>query len=185
MFVNSNHLPGMDNDPALLRRVVALPFDAAFRFEDDADPEMRFERDNPKHFLRDNDLADKIPYEAFLTWVVQGAVKYLAAGKLPDKPECCAVKSAEVKEDNDKLQDFIEEQCLVNPALQIPCFILLDKYRKWRGFNGIRKKDVHEAMHKKGFVKYRELSRDSVNRFKDVYSGLDLSERWEHGVDFG
>ena len=177
MFVNTNHLPGMDNDPALLRRIVALPFDAEFRTVDHSDPEMRLDEKNPKHFLRDNDLADKIPYEAFLTWVVQGAVKYLAANKLPDKPDCCAVKSAEVKEDNDRLQDFIEEQCLVGEQYQIPCYIFLEKFRKWRGFSGIRKKDVHQAMEKKGYKLFKDRALHSVDENKMVYSNIDLNER--------
>jgi phage/plasmid-associated DNA primase len=178
LFVNSNHLPGMDNDPALLRRVVALPFDAAFRFEVDADPDMCFEEKNPTHFLRDNDLAEKIPYEAFLTWVVQGASKYLTANKLPPRPDCCAVKSTEVKEDNDRLQDFIEEQCMVEHGkYQIPCYLFLEKYRRWRGFMGIRKKDVHQAMEKKGFKMFKDRCELSMDINKMVYSGIDLNER--------
>jgi phage/plasmid-associated DNA primase len=179
MFINTNHLPGMDNDPALLRRIVALPFDAEFRTVDHSDPEMRYDENNPKHFLRDNDLTDKIPYEAFLTWVVQGSVKYLEAGKLPERPECCAVKSAEVKEDNDRLQDFIEERCLIDKDHQVPCHKFLEKYRKWRSFSGIRKKDVHAAMTKKGFKMFKDRVATSLDEHKTVYSGIDLIERHE------
>jgi phage/plasmid-associated DNA primase len=109
--------------------------------------------------------------------VVQGAVKYLAAGKLPDRPECCAVKSTEVKEDNDRLQDFIEEQCLTGKEYQIPCYIFLEKYRRWRGFMGIRKKEVHQAMDKKGYKMFKDRDEVSVDVNKTVYSGIDLNER--------
>jgi phage/plasmid-associated DNA primase len=167
----------MDNEPALLRRIVALPFDAKFRTVGHSDPELRFDENDPTHFLRDNDLADKIPYEAFLTWVVRGSVKYLEAGKLPEKPECCAVKSAEVKEDNDRLQDFIEEQCMTGERYQIPCSVFLEKYRKWRNFSGIRKKDVHAEMAKKGFKMFRDRDPHSLDENKTVYSNIDLNER--------
>jgi phage/plasmid-associated DNA primase len=138
----------MDNDPAVLNRMVALPFDAMFRWKDDPDKDLRFDGNNPYHFVRDNDL--EISHEAFLTWVVRGAVKYLQEGKLPPKPACCAVKANEIKEDNDKLQEFIEEQCVVGLTLKEQVATFLIEYRKWRGFLGIRKKEVHVEMERRG-----------------------------------
>jgi phage/plasmid-associated DNA primase len=173
MFANGNQLPGMDNDPAILRRVYGLPFDAMFRVKNDPDPDLRLDENNKRHFLRNNDL-DVSP-EAFLTWVVQGAVKYLQEGKLPPKPTCCAVKANEIKEDNDKLQEFIEEQCVVGLHLREPVATFLIEYRKWRGFLGIRKKEVHGEMEKKGFKRARCRDENSFDRNKDCYYGLVLA----------
>jgi phage/plasmid-associated DNA primase len=59
--------------------------------------------------------------------------RYLQAGKLPPKPACCSVKANEIKEDNDKLQEFIEEQCVVGLKLKEPVAAFLIEHRKWRG----------------------------------------------------
>ena len=178
LFCNSNFMPGMPNDIAVLRRVIALPFDAEFRTPGHHEPQLRYDPENPLHFIRDNDFVNSLSAEAFLTWVVEGARLYLAAGALPPRPECCAAKSDEVKAENDKLQCFIEEMCVVRLDASETCADFLTDYRRWRSYAGLPKKEVYTELYAKGFK--RGKCKSGAYRDKEVIFGLALSRKYDN-----
>ncbi|KAG5176397.1 hypothetical protein JKP88DRAFT_282759 [Tribonema minus] len=182
LFSNTNYMPAMDKpDPKMVRRILALPFEAKIRFVDDPDQGMRFDPTDITHFKRDGSLKVKIEaqgylVEAFLWWVVGGACDYLEADQLPAPPQCCKDKLADIKLDNDRLQQFIDERCVEGPGLDIGCSEFLTLYNAFRRPRmPVKKKDLHADMQKKGFAK--ETSTGGATRNLLVYKGIRFKSR--------
>jgi P4 family phage/plasmid primase-like protien len=198
LFVNSNHMPRMKLDAYSLRRVVCMPFDMEARYEDDADPEMRYNPENPRHVVRNDHLLDNFPWEAALTWMVQGAVAYYEGG-LGKKPACCEAKQDEFKAENDKLAQFIEERCQTGNIMRedgeddegntiyveftrnnktVPYSVLASKFltkynafRKNNRLGEVKAKALVREMEAKGFVHCKSKVRDDT-RDRFIFEGI-------------
>ncbi|KAG5176663.1 hypothetical protein JKP88DRAFT_282681 [Tribonema minus] len=179
LIINSNHMPVVNPSPMIIRRIAALPFDAEFRLEDDGDIEMRYDPENPCQFKRDNSLKTRISNGylcgAFLSWAVDGASTYLEAGKLPPKPECCAVKCDDIKIENDRLGQFLEEtltvtmRCIEAESEEYSCASLLLKYNAFRRPRAIiKKRDMQAEMEKRGFPYEKSVRGTRVWVYKGI-----------------
>jgi putative DNA primase/helicase len=177
IFINSNHNPGLDVDPHMMRRLIALVFEACFRYADDPDLEMRYDAENPKHFERDDTFKTRIQKgylcTGFLSLLVDYASKFLITGKIPEKPECCVIKAKEVQLENDKLAQFIDDKCSTGKDEKVMCTDFLTRYNAFRKPRApLRKKEMHEQMERKGFKRVKWAGRQQEFFQKTVYVGV-------------
>ncbi len=94
----TNHLPAIkDATLAMWERVRVIPFNKQY-VGDDQDKQ-----------LKQKLLAER---DGILAWMVEGARKYLTAGKLPALPKACEMARQQYRDENDALSRFIGE-CLV------------------------------------------------------------------------
>lgn len=113
----TNHLPKVGtNDSGTWDRLVVVPFNARFRG-------MQGEILNYTEYLLEHCGG------AILTWIIEGARKFIAAQYHIEQPECVKRAIAEYRFDNDWLNAFIEECCEVSPAYEQRAGDLFDAYR--------------------------------------------------------
>lgn len=96
------------DDSAMLRRLMVVPFLNIYKAEKDMDPS------NPHHRLMDPHLKDKLStppvLSQFLTWVVQGAVRWYQQG-LGEKPGLLREAEQNYIGENDVLGEFLKTSC--------------------------------------------------------------------------
>jgi putative DNA primase/helicase len=100
----SNHLPEIDgNDPAIWRRVLAIPFSRVFSEEE-----------------QDSRLPEKLRGEltGILRWAVEGAIAYYQEGLNPP-PEIMRAVAA-YRSEMDIVGSFVADCCLAGPGLEYP-----------------------------------------------------------------
>jgi phage/plasmid-associated DNA primase len=135
MFINCNRIPKMNTASFMMRRTLALPFDAKFRIENHTDEKLRYNMNDPTHFPMDTNLKDRIQrgelVEGFLSVVVDGAADYLKRGDLPTKPQCCHVKAEDVRFENDRVRTFLDEECVEDEVAVTPASLLFQKYKSF------------------------------------------------------
>lgn len=161
MFMLTNHLPKLDPDDFALReRVKVVPFDQMF-----------VEKPNgPNQHHRDPHLFEKLKAESsmILTWMVQGALKYVRENKMP---ECPAVSKAtqDYFSSLDVVGRFVEECCSIGDGLKLKAGDAYKAFQSWCEDEG------HESMSStkfgEKFTNLFEKKRVSVGYF---YFGVDL-----------
>ena len=113
----TNHLPKVGtNDTGTWDRLVVIPFNARFRG-------TAGEIFNYAEYLLENCGG------AILTWIIEGARKFIAAKFHIKQPDCVTRAIDEYRNDNDWLKDFIEECCMVSPEYTVRAGDLFDAYR--------------------------------------------------------
>ena len=113
----TNHLPKVGtNDKGTWDRLVVIPFNARFRG-------MQGEVLNYTEYLFEHCGG------AILTWIIEGAKKFIAAKYHIEPPECVKRAIEEYYLDNDWLSAFIEECCNVSPEYEQKAGDLYDAYR--------------------------------------------------------
>jgi putative DNA primase/helicase len=129
IFLMTNHKPKANPDDfALWGRISIVPFDLSF--VDNPDPANLNER------LRDKDLPEKLKKEAsgILAWLVRGFDQYQKRGL--DPPDRVMLATEEYRQDEDTVNKFIEECCLIDPGTQIQAGEFYQEYEKWCKDNG-------------------------------------------------
>lgn len=183
IIVNCNSPPQFGSDPFIMRRVIACPFDAKFRIPGEADPEQCFDENDPTHFVRDNCLKDNIKQHdylcaGFLSWVADGAQRYLARGRLPEKPDCCVVEADNLKMENDKIQQFIDEECVEELEAREPGSKLYMKFKSFmKPRRVMKKRDFVSDMERRGYEYTKCSSQGGVWCFKGVRYNTEEYER--------
>lgn len=95
----TNHLPKVGtNDKGTWDRLVVVPFKASFRG-------MKGEIFNYADYLFENCGG------AILTWIVEGARKFIAARYHIEQPECVKQAIREYRQQNDWFHNFIDDRC--------------------------------------------------------------------------
>ena len=113
----TNHLPKVGtNDPGTWDRLVVVPFNARFRG-------MKGEILNYTEYLLEHCGG------AILSWIIEGARKFIAARYHIEQPECVKRAIAEYRFDNDWLNAFLEECCEISPEYTQRAGDLFDAYR--------------------------------------------------------
>ncbi|KAJ2655057.1 hypothetical protein IWW48_005744 [Coemansia sp. RSA 1200] len=161
-----NHKPEVDiTDPAMLRRIVVVPFNNVYVSAED------YDRRNPNHRIRNPDIKTKLltAEKEILVWLVKGAVSWYRNKELvhPD-----AVKSAarEYVNENDFIQQFIDGACIVGKDMTIGVAEFLASINV-NVSPPIRKKTLMDIMNQKGYLVNNVL----VNGIpKPVFSGLSI-----------
>jgi putative DNA primase/helicase len=96
LWFQANHLPAIkDASVGMWERVRIIPFNKTY-LGDDQDK-----------FLDKKLLAEA---DGILVWMVEGAMKYLAAEKLPKVPEVCLEATKAYRDENDLLSKFVSER---------------------------------------------------------------------------
>jgi putative DNA primase/helicase len=89
-----------------------------------------------------------------LSWMIEGARQYLAAGcKLPE-PLVMRAASEEYKTSEDWFQSFTDEYCKIGPDYRIRARELYEQYRYWAKTNGEyfrRRNDFYVALEEHGY----------------------------------
>ncbi len=138
----TNHLPKVGaRDGGTWDRLVIIPFNARFR--------------NTQNEVKDY---ASVLYEkcggAVLTWIIEGARRYIQNNYRISQPECVKKAIADYKNSNDWLADFISECCEVGPGLKESAGRLYEGYRAYClsiGEYTRNKPDFKDAMISAGF----------------------------------
>jgi P4 family phage/plasmid primase-like protien len=182
-WANTNEMPIIKAEPAILQRIEIIPCDAKFRTPGDA--VFPYDPNDKTHFKKDPKLRDNLPVEAFLAVVVEGAKRWYESG-LGEKPECCKLVCREFAADNDTLQNWIENECELTPRAGeddalVACSSALIAYNIYRQAQVpplpvIKRRELHDQMAAKGFQKQDDYRKQgSPYNLKNVYVGLRLS----------
>lgn len=115
----TNHLPKVGTtDKGTWDRLVVVPFKASIRGgEDDVK--------NYAEYLLERAGG------AILSWIIEGARKFIAANYRIEPPECVKNAVAEYRADNDWLKNFIEDRCEVGRAYREKSGELYAEYRSY------------------------------------------------------
>lgn len=127
LLLVTNHRPHANaDDYALWSRVLLVPFNQRFVDEPRADNEH----------ARDYRLAEKLKSEApgILAWLVRGCGAWQRAGLLP--PATIRAATAEYREREDTLAEFIDERCVSAPQVRVRAGELYAAYKEWAEKNG-------------------------------------------------
>jgi phage/plasmid-associated DNA primase len=162
---------------AMKRRLITLPFDAQFRVKDDADEELRYDENNPTHFIRDDTLKSQEGLvDALFAFGVEGAVKFYK-DELGQVPDCCNVLKREFEKANDKVQGWIDTECDVSdPKGMYSAVEALYSYKdsmRAAQFVPLEKKEFYAKLQEKGFV-YKKYQGEKEYKFhnKWVFVGM-------------
>lgn len=113
-----------DTDDALWRRIIRVPFDHTI---------PKHERD-PKVKTRLKDPRTTGP--AVLTWIVQGCLKWKSTGLVV--PQAIERATRELREDQDPIRDFLEDECEFSTAAFVPVREMRKAYEEYAEGQGIR-----------------------------------------------
>lgn len=124
LFLLTNHKPHAPADDfAFWERMVLIPFELSF---------VNREPQEPNEIEADRHLPDKLKKElpGILAWMVRGCLVWQSEGGLHPPP---AVKEAvkEYKRDEDIIQDFIDECCIVDPETHVGATAVYEVFEAW------------------------------------------------------
>ena len=130
IFLAANHKPAIrGQDFAIWRRIKVVPFEQQFKDAEDALPGEQ---------LKDKDLPDKLRDElpGILAWAVRGCQEWRRKGL--GEPEAVKAATAEYREEQDALRDFLNDCCVLRPSLTVSAGGLYKAYGDWCEQNGER-----------------------------------------------
>jgi putative DNA primase/helicase len=153
-------------DYALWRRICLIPFNT--RFVDD--PKESHEK------LIDRFLDDKLAAEAegILVWMVQGCLEWQQDGLQP--PAAVTQATDDYRADEDVLQQFIDDACIVHREASCKADRLYSEYKQWMNDNGI-KPMTGTMFGRKVSERFEKVRRNDGMR----YSGIGImttTEEW-------
>jgi len=116
------------SDAALWERILLIPFDVRFV-------------DNPKgqnERKADHELLDKLKLEApvILAWLVRGCLLWQRDGLNP--PDCVKAATREYQKEEDLIERFLNDRCLIGPTYEIQAGILYKIYQTWADEMGLK-----------------------------------------------
>jgi putative DNA primase/helicase len=158
IFMITNSRPVADaNDFGIWRRLVLLPFERQFVEKPAAENERLIDYDLPEKL--------KAEYPGILAWAVRGCLRWQAEGLQP--PERVKMATANYKTENDTIQQFIIDACIVAPGVRVKPTELYDGYVKFCQDDGLEPD------------KQNAFSRQMKNKFKSERSA---NTRWLLGI---
>jgi len=138
----TNHLPKVGtNDKGTWDRLVVVPFNASFRG-------MKGEIFNYGDYLVEHAGG------AILTWIIEGAKKFIAAKFHIEKPECVVEAIREYRQQNDWFHNFLDDRCEIGDSYSVAAGDLNFSYRSYCDSVGDFKRspaDLKNEMLKNGF----------------------------------
>jgi putative DNA primase/helicase len=143
LWLAANHAPKIkDDDGAMWRRIVRVPFDHAIE-EKDQDPQI-------KSTLRNT----KIAGPTILAWLVQGCLQWQQDGLAI--PDVIKQSTEEYRQSQDPLKDFFEDCCEFDSWMVLPVKNLRAAYEQWAKDNGVRftlgPREFNKRLREKGCV---------------------------------
>lgn len=167
-ITETNWKPNVDtSDKAILDRVVYIPFDARFVEAPTKPNEYLIDKT-----VKEKLLEDSKERNSFFSWLVKGAVKYYTEGFYECKTLVDSMSSSLLEVD--KLQQFIEECCIIDGEMNVKANKFYDDYRYWmlEEHNErieISKRQLTQEIKKKGFALRRSNG--------TIYCGLDMKRK--------
>lgn len=157
LWISGNHKPSVrGTDEGIWRRLRLIPFTVTI-------PEAN----------RDKDLAEKLRAEfpGILRWAVQGCLDWQHGGLTT--PRCVADATAEYRQAEDVIGQFLEEKTERNPDARVLLPSMFEAYRHWCETNGIRRPLTATGLN-------RKLEERGMTRIKskgaNFWEGIDLAE---------
>ena len=115
----TNHLPKVGtNDKGTWDRLVVVPFGASFRGE-------------KGEIFNYGDYLVEHAGGAILTWIIEGAKKFIAAKFHIEKPECVARAIREYRQQNDWFHNFIDDRCEIGGSFSEGSQAMYLNYRSY------------------------------------------------------
>jgi putative DNA primase/helicase len=157
LILQTNHKPRIPvgGDRALWERLVLVPFNMRFVEK----PTQSHERPRDPH-LREKLNAERT---GILTWLVRGCLGWQQQGLKAPANVSSATK--EYQADEDTLQQFIDECCVVGASFTVTAQSLYDAFKAWGG-------TLSQTMFGKHIKQRFEKKRSTGGRF--IYQGIDL-----------
>ncbi len=163
----TNHLPKVGTiDTGTWDRLIVVPFNAKFRGQEG-------------EVLNYADYLFEHSGGAVLSWIIQGAQKFLANEGRIEEPECVQKSCGDYRAANDWLNNFLQERCELSPDNEVSSSEFYQEYTRYCD----RMQDYHRsqsdlksAMETAGFAYHRKKSGMFVK-------GLRLKESnevWKH-----
>jgi len=148
LVLYTNHLPKVAaSDDGTWRRLIVIPFHAKIQGQAD--------KKNYTQYLIDNAGG------AVLSWLIEGAMKVVAADFKVDRPQCVMDAIGAYREGNDWLGAFIDDRCEVDKSYQAKSGDLYKEYRDYCNANGeyVRSTtDFYGALEQAGFKRKKTMS---------------------------
>lgn len=127
LFLMTNHRPKANPDDfALWQRINLIPFELSF-VDNPTEPHEQ---------KRDKHIVDRLKKEApgILAWLVRGFFEWKEQGLNP--PATVQEATAEYRETEDTIGQFISERCVVNESARVKSSELYSEYHSWCEGNG-------------------------------------------------
>lgn len=146
-----------DSTKAIWQRIKPIRFGAEFRGKPN----------------EDKNILDKLKSESegILAWLVEQCLLWQKEGLLPE-PASVTENNTDYQIENDPLQDFISEECVVGENMQVSASELFEKYNSWAfrsGLNGKDKLDIKKFTNRMS-SKFLKVSHGN----RKYYKGLGL-----------
>lgn len=170
LILTTNHRPRITGqDPGIWDRVAMVPFEARIE-ENKIDP----------------DLANKIIEQeapGVLAWMVEGAMKFYAAGKKVHRPQAVQAATDEYRSDEDMLGKFVEACLTEAKNARVKVSSLMEVYKKWMDANGDHNailgsrrftEDIRPVMERSGYQ--RKKTADGTYYFGCSFTEDEIQE---------
>jgi putative DNA primase/helicase len=170
VWLLTNHKPHVyGNDHGIWRRLALLPFEVTFWNADDA--AVRAKK-LPENLRQDKRLPAKLRAEApgILAWAVRGCLGWQRRGL--DIPARVSQATGAYRDEQDRLGDFLAEQCRQAPDLRVRAQDLWQCYLRWCDSSNEKK-----PLSRTAFGEH--LTAKGFRRFTNNgtwYEGLDLCQ---------
>lgn len=159
MILLTNERPqATASDAALWARILLIPFNVRFIDE----PKGQNER------KADHDLLNRLKAEApgIMAWLVRGCLLWQREGLAP--PEIVKAATREYQKEEDLIERFLNDRCIVGATYEIQAGILYKTYQAWAEENGLK------PMTGIKFGKEMQSRFDSHQKRHVIYIGLSL-----------
>jgi putative DNA primase/helicase len=159
LFLATNHKPGIRaTDLAMWRRIHLVPFEVTIPTEE-----------------QDKQLLEKLRQEGagILNWALEGLADWRQGGLAP--PDMVTQATSEYRSQQDVMQQFIDERCVLDPGAEAAASELYEAYRVWCEASGERpicKRDFGLELKARGL----QETRNAVRR---GWAGIRLSKESE------
>lgn len=162
IWFGTNHVPRFHGgDSALERRIRLVPFNVQV----------------PRSKQNANLLKQlKTEAEGILNWMIKGCLDWQRVGLQP--PEKIKAATEQLVADNDDIQQFIDECCVVGPDAEVSRPALYAKYKSWSAATGrgqLGERAFISAMEPRGFYTDRQA--------KKRFHGFVNAQRFWVGID--
>jgi putative DNA primase/helicase len=128
LFLSTNNKPKVDEvTPAIWERIKLIPFDVSFVGREDTGMEEKLLKE----------------LSAILRWAVDGTRKWLENGL--NEPESVVEATKDYKSEQDDLDEFIRECCVIDARASVTASKLYDAYQTWLD------RDVEDRLSKTAF----------------------------------
>ena len=161
LLLMTNHKPKVDaEDYALWKRIALIPFPLSF-----VDNPFK-----PNERPKDPDLPEKLRAEGpgILAWLVSGCLEWQRQGLNP--PEVVRLATSDYQADEDLIQHFINDRCIVRKACEAKANQIYQAYQAWCSDNG------HRPLSGTKFGAKMKVRFDSYKRGIVHYIGIGLLE---------